>query len=130
MRCHLIDYLIFIAALCSPGIVEAGQENSLAKGEIHAINKDCALCHLPGEMKSWTASLIKPVSDLCIECHPDKEGPNRHAVDIVPPMKVERLPLTEGKLTCTTCHDPHANPYGWMLRLPSPDLCLVCHPFF
>jgi len=35
----------------------------------------------------------------------------------------------EGKLTCTTCHDPHGGPYRSQLRVPprDPALCAGCH---
>lgn len=129
MRCRVIGYLIFMVALCSPGLVGAAQENGRAKGEIPAVKKDCMLCHLTGKMTRGAAPLRRPVAELCIECHPDSKGPNHHAVDIVPSMKVGQLPFTDGKLTCTTCHDPHANPYGRLLRLPDDALCLACHKF-
>jgi len=31
-------------------------------------------------------------------------------------------------ITCLTCHDPHKNPYGNLLRMKETDLCLLCHP--
>ncbi len=128
MRCWAIGYLVFLAAACSFSIVEAAQGSSLAQSELPAIKKNCALCHLSGGgMKRGAPALKKAVAELCIECHPDSSGPNHHAVDIVPSMKVARLPLARGKLRCTTCHDPHTNPYGRLLRLPADKLCLACH---
>ncbi len=91
------------------------------------IKKDCLLCHLSREVKEGSALLKKPVADLCIECHKERKWPNEHTVDIVPSMHVKGLPLTEGKMTCTTCHDVHRNPYGKLLRLPERDLCILCH---
>ena len=48
-------------------------------------------------------------------------------VDIVPKMAVTGLPLVEGKVTCFTCHDPHANINGSMLRMKTTDLCQACY---
>jgi predicted CXXCH cytochrome family protein len=34
----------------------------------------------------------------------------------------------EGRMQCTSCHDPHRDKYGGFLRAPSEDeLCIACH---
>jgi predicted CXXCH cytochrome family protein len=34
----------------------------------------------------------------------------------------------EGRIQCTTCHDPHDNTYGEFLRTSTPgELCIACH---
>jgi predicted CXXCH cytochrome family protein len=48
-------------------------------------------------------------------------------VDIVPKSEVKGLPLFDGKIACPTCHDPHANANGKMLRVPAKGLCFICH---
>ena len=91
------------------------------------IKKDCYICHLPaGSHKA--AELKKKLSSLCLDCHRDRTAPAEHQVDIVPTMEVRGLPLTDGMITCFTCHDPHRNPHGSLLRMKATDLCLVCHP--
>ncbi len=95
--------------------------------KIPEIKKDCSLCHLSQPGSKGTAPLKKPVAELCIECHPERKAPSEHRVDIVPSMKVAKLPLTNGTMTCVTCHDPHANAYGKMLRVPAKSLCMQCH---
>jgi len=91
------------------------------------VKKDCATCHLPtGTAK--VGELKKKLSALCLDCHGDRKAPVEHKVDIVPTMEVRGLPLTDGTITCITCHDPHANTHGSMLRMKNGDLCLVCHP--
>ncbi len=98
-----------------------------APGAIPLIKKDCALCHLPHQKGEGAILLKKPVSELCIDCHGDRKAPAEHKVDITPSMQVEGLPLTAGKITCTTCHDPHKNVNGRMLRAPAKVLCARCH---
>jgi predicted CXXCH cytochrome family protein len=90
--------------------------------------KDCAMCHLSHVVKQEAALLKMPLQELCIECHPDRKAPAEHKVDISPKMAPEKLPLSQGKMTCITCHDPHKNPYGSLLRMPRKDLCSRCHP--
>lgn len=97
-----------------------------AAGSLPEIKKDCATCHRD---ITRGPALHKPLSSLCLDCHPDRDASSEHRVDIVPSMPVLRLPLVEGKITCITCHDPHANPYGKLLRAPAKALCSRCHPY-
>jgi predicted CXXCH cytochrome family protein len=85
--------------------------------------KNCSLCHTDAG-----PSLRKKPSELCLDCHQERKPPAEHKVDIVPPMDPGGLPLTDGRITCTTCHDPHRNPFGSLLRRKPTDLCLSCHP--
>lgn len=96
------------------------------KGVLPEIKKDCSLCHIMGAGKA-AGRLLKPAAQLCQDCHPERSGGREHAVDIAPSMAVTRLPLQNGKLTCVTCHDPHRNRYGSLLRVRPRELCRVCH---
>ena len=70
-------------------------------------NHECSYCHVTSD-KTVQQQLKAPLSELCVECHPDRRSPNEHKADIVPSMKVVELPLSkEGKITRATCHDPH-----------------------
>jgi predicted CXXCH cytochrome family protein len=108
---------LILVILC---IVTAGSSFAGAKHE-------CSYCHV--SVDTAGAKLRSPLSGLCLECHPDRKSPNEHKVDIVPPMKVEGLPLDkEGKMTCVTCHDPHEETHNPMLlRVKPSELCLRCH---
>ncbi len=92
------------------------------------IKKDCSSCH-PAEVKKGPVLLNKPLSDLCLDCHATRKGAAEHRVDVVPAMAVQKLPLSNGKMTCVTCHDPHKNKYGKMLRVKAKDLCSACHKY-
>jgi predicted CXXCH cytochrome family protein len=91
------------------------------------IKKDCATCHLPAGTAA-VGELKKKLSALCLDCHGDRKPPAEHKVDIVPAREVKGLPLTDGMITCFTCHDPHKNSHGSLLRMKATDLCLRCHP--
>lgn len=74
------------------------------------------------------------ISDICYSCH-DKSS-NIHPVDKIPTMQVPAyLPLRDGRLACTTCHDMHAaRTKDHLLRGFSdgryssrPELCIDCH---
>ena len=91
------------------------------------IKKDCATCHLPtGTAKA--GELKKKHSALCLDCHQDRKAPADHKVDFVPAREIKGLPLSGGMITCFTCHDPHQNQYGSLLRMKATDLCRFCHP--
>lgn len=56
----------------------------------------------------------------CFECHPEVRAqfrlPSRH-------------PVTEGKMNCASCHNPHgANDALLKTEYRTNDLCLSCHP--
>ncbi len=91
------------------------------------VKKECDTCHLPAGTRK-VGELKKNLSGLCLDCHRNREAPAEHKVDIVPKMEVKDLPLFNGKITCVTCHDPHRNTHGTLLRMNPRDLCLVCHP--
>ena len=113
--------------LAQLGCAQAASRTPLLKA-LPEIKKDCAICHVLEEGKR-TDRLKKQLSGLCLDCHLGRVAPSEHKVDIVPSMQVSGLPLTDGKITCITCHDPHANRYGTLLRLKETDLCLACHPY-
>lgn len=95
-------------------------------GPMPEIKKDCFQCHVDRDGKP--SPLVKlPVADLCLSCHPDRTGDAEHKVDIVPAMPVNGLPLFDKKIACITCHDPHSNRNGKLLRVRGRELCLRCH---
>jgi predicted CXXCH cytochrome family protein len=71
----------------------------------------------------------------CINCHPKSIGKLSHPVDILPKKGMVIPPdyqtLADGRLTCMSCHVPHAanNPYR-LTRENRKDLCLGCHRNF
>ncbi len=92
-----------------------------------SIKQDCALCHASHQKDQGTLLLKKPLAALCLDCHPERMSPTEHKIGIVPSMSTGTLPLADNKLTCITCHDPHSNRYGRMLRVPAKNLCQTCH---
>ncbi len=115
----------FVIVLCLCAGAAAGRKET--PKELPAVKQDCSLCHVVRDAKPESRP-GKAVTELCAGCHPDRSSPQEHRVDIVPSMTVTGLPLMDGKMTCVTCHDPHNNPYGSLLRKKSKDLCFVCHP--
>ena len=120
---------IAVVTLCIVVSAAGAADAKKPGGEIPEIKKNCATCHGSHDTTALEPLLVKPLSTLCLDCHPDRKAPKEHVVDVTPKTKVQGLPLKDGKMTCVTCHDPHKNDYGKMLRIKQKDLCLRCHPY-
>jgi predicted CXXCH cytochrome family protein len=108
-----------ISLFASLALISAGDlPAQVAASELHA---DCLFCHLTDSQTD--GSLILPEPRVCQLCHIPH---NDHAILTRPTTVEPSLPLTDGLMTCVTCHDPHS-PEPLQLRLPATRLCLACH---
>ena len=121
-------YGLVLVMLMPGGPVGVSADTPAIGGDMPGIKKDCTTCHVSHGSGSMLV-LKKPVALLCIECHPDRKGAAEHKIDVVPSVQVPGLPLTEGRMTCITCHDPHSNRNGMMLRIGPEEICLACHKY-
>lgn len=91
----------------------------------------CINCHVnenPGEAGADDALLLPPL-ELCLSCHMDRDTDQDHALGMEPGFDATgELPLIDGLISCTTCHDSHVITKG-LLRLSHDGLCLACHQF-
>jgi len=89
----------------------------------HARNDvGCVNCHSIHAAKSeGQAKLLVngKTSDLCISCHANKRSALRHTAD---------MPLRDGAMSCSDCHNPHGSDGPHMIRAASnTELCVACH---
>ncbi|MBC8472138.1 MAG: hypothetical protein H8D56_21980 [Planctomycetes bacterium] len=84
---------------------------------IHQPRKDCTLCHDKSRQRVFSSQtyLIKPVPELCYQCHPDY---TTSASYVHGPVAVGR---------CLFCHNPHKSRIEHLLKEPEPQLCYLCH---
>jgi DmsE family decaheme c-type cytochrome len=81
----------------------------------------CTSCHSLHSPKSETGSLKgKTETETCATCHRDKEA------------KLDRsghMPLREGKMSCSSCHNMHGSTNVRLLRKGDSiaELCTSCH---
>ena len=80
----------------------------------------CTNCHKVMENVSPRAQLAKTSEiDTCGQCHIEKRAQQ---------MRSSHMPLREGKMTCTSCHNPHGSVTPTLLKENSVnDTCHTCH---
>ena len=80
----------------------------------------CTNCHKVMENASVSAQLVKATEvETCGQCHLERRAQT---------MRSSHMPLREGKMTCTSCHNPHGTVTPALLKEPSVnDTCFTCH---
>jgi predicted CXXCH cytochrome family protein len=106
-----------------------------AQGEdVHKRDSNCRACHtvdadaLNRNPKAAAATLLPNLDATCNRCHAAQGA--SHKVGVAAKKSVPELPLSEGKLTCATCHFMHGEGGGPdFLRIDNRrgKMCLSCH---
>jgi DmsE family decaheme c-type cytochrome len=80
----------------------------------------CTNCHQIMEKVSPDHQLIKDTElEVCFACHKDKRAQE---------AKSTHMPLIEGRMQCSSCHNPHGSATDSLLREPSiNETCYKCH---
>jgi DmsE family decaheme c-type cytochrome len=97
------------------------EHNQWAGGKHDGRNISCATCHSIHEPKSESAQLKKASQTAtCVQCHKTQVSKVRRSA---------HMPVREGKMECTTCHNPHGSQNVKMLREGSSvnESCASCH---
>jgi len=64
-------------------------------------------------------SLLKPETELCLTCHEMRKAELQRS---------SHMPFREGKVTCSSCHNPHGTPNPAQLKQASVnENCYSCH---
>jgi predicted CXXCH cytochrome family protein len=99
-------------------------------------NAECPKCHVDASENPKV--LVTSVTQLCLPCHKKKVRRSPHPVDVRPELvRVPAdLPLSNGKITCNTCHNVHdkerTSVFGgksYFLRRAAAgrEFCVACH---
>jgi DmsE family decaheme c-type cytochrome len=84
-------------------------------------NLSCTTCHSVHSPQSSERQLVKATqTQLCATCH---------RVQVVKTERaVAHMPVREGKMTCTSCHNPHGTVTQSLLKEVSlNNTCYTCH---
>ncbi len=92
----------------------------LACGDCHTVMRDVSpRFNLASARQVNPFIMIRPQTQVCLRCHMRKR------------MQMElpsRMPLWEGLMVCTDCHNPHGGPYPHMLcDATVNEVCYRCH---
>jgi DmsE family decaheme c-type cytochrome len=120
-------------------------------------NAACLACHSRGNRLFWTGSPHQSRQMACVDCHQVKQEvkvllssetrysapltENRgvkksqpelclqcHAMRRAQLQRSSHMPYREGKVTCTSCHNPHGSPYPkQLIQATVNENCLSCH---
>ncbi len=107
-------------------------------------NQVCLTCHTKGGRLFWDGSAHEAASVACTSCHRvmEEHSPRNnlaqetvletcgtcHLKQRAQQFRNAHMPLREGKMTCTSCHNPHGSVTPALLRESSVnDNCFRCH---
>jgi DmsE family decaheme c-type cytochrome len=96
--------------------------HTLWEGSAHdARNLACSTCHSVHDPVTVTAQLKAGTElELCESCH---------RTQVAKVKRVSHMPLSEGQMTCSSCHNPHGSTNVKQLRVGNwiNESCLSCH---
>jgi DmsE family decaheme c-type cytochrome len=107
------------SAVCMDCHNKAGQKHWV--GSSHDVKAvPCVTCHNPHPKGAVPKALLaKSQLELCTGCHLQKKAQL---------MRPGHMPIREGKLQCTSCHNPHGTPNDKMILQTSVNQnCYSCH---
>ena len=101
----------------------AGPHAGWSGSKHEARNLTCTTCHSVHHPVSEARQLVKATeTQLCATCHRVQVAKTERAV--------AHMPVREGKMTCSSCHNPHgsiSNVKALRTGSSVPELCVSCH---
>ncbi|MEO8520694.1 MAG: DmsE family decaheme c-type cytochrome [Acidobacteriota bacterium] len=96
--------------------------HALWTGSMHDVrNLSCVTCHSVHNPKSPTAQLkAATATESCVVCH---------KAEVAKLQRFGHMPLREGKMECTSCHNPHGSTNVRLLKTGNwiNESCVSCH---
>jgi DmsE family decaheme c-type cytochrome len=123
------------------GIMSFGSDDPRSTEERNAV---CLGCHQRGERNYWAGSVHETRGLACTNCHTIMKAVSRkhnlktevepetcfqcHKIKRAQMQYSSHMPIREGKMTCSNCHNPHGSVTEKLLRAASVNqLCYNCH---
>ena len=81
------------------------------------------------EIHDGLSSQVMMSMKACLNCH----KAHLHPLNVIPTKPGITIPrefptLSDGRITCSSCHEPHGSDFYFHLRKPEQQLCASCHP--
>jgi predicted CXXCH cytochrome family protein len=90
--------------------------------DVHG-GEGCEACHGPGSLHVMSrgdkTKILKGDRETCMRCHMETRMQFRTRF---------RHPVMEGRMSCSSCHDPHSGMRPVRKAQAINDTCLQCHP--
>jgi DmsE family decaheme c-type cytochrome len=87
--------------------------------DCHEIMHRTSEYQLASQFRANPFIYTRPETQVCIRCHLDKANQMNMP---------SHVPLREGLMVCTDCHNPHGGPYPYQLVRPTVnEVCYTCH---
>ena len=125
------------------GILSFGKTDPRSAEEKNGI---CLACHEKGNRSAWQGSTHDARGLACTNCHTVMKNVSYkrnlktlveaetcyqcHKLQRTQMQRSSHMPVREGKMTCSNCHNPHGSVYGTEAMLNAPsinDNCYKCH---
>ena len=123
------------------GILSFGASDPRTNEEKNAI---CTGCHQKGERTYWAGSVHQTRDLACTNCHTVMKNVSRkhnlktsaemetcfqcHKLQRAQMQYSSHMPVREGKITCSDCHNPHGSVTEKLIRAASVnENCYKCH---
>ena len=107
-------------------------------------NGICLACHQRGDRTNWAGSIHEERGLACVNCHTIMKSVSRknqlktvfepdtcfqcHKDRRAQMFRSSHMPLREGKIVCSDCHNPHGSFTEALLKKDSiNDTCYTCH---
>lgn len=99
---------------------EKGEQANWHGGVHERRDVGCTSCHSVHFPKSRTGQLkVASATEVCYPCHKAMRAKS---------LRTSHHPVREGKMTCSSCHNPHDGSRPKMIRAESTnELCYQCH---
>jgi DmsE family decaheme c-type cytochrome len=123
------------------GIVGYGKDSTYPVSER---NEVCLTCHQGGKRMHWTGGTHESRNLACTDCHTVMKNVSRknqfakrteqetcfqcHKLQRAQIHRSAHMPVQEGKMSCSDCHNPHGSFTDKMLQEASVnETCYTCH---
>jgi DmsE family decaheme c-type cytochrome len=109
------------------------------------VSETCLSCHTKSSHGLWEGSAHDTRNLSCVTCHSvhTPQSPraqlktateietcaNCHRAQVLKVKRISHMPLTEGKMQCSSCHNPHGSVNVKLLRVGNwiNESCVSCH---